>query len=537
MSRLDGWGVKSHALEPEEEFYSFDFDSEDLSGCQDPSELLVTLKQKEEDLILAAELGNALLRENGELKEQNEKLHEKYADRLEELEQGRHELQVRLEGQQSQWESQVTELEKDMRELSSEVQRLTQALRTTEREKNKMARELTEQNHQLLEQLDKAVEAERALTAEVQALKDEFQKKASFRRQDEELIHTLREQVASLSEKKLDLERQVEALCQEKTALRDSMASLHKHVSSLEEQSRQQTLQLKDCQQEVEIARGRSLHLQSQLEELQEEASLRDSSGGEVSLQSELEQSLDSMSWSQDKEQVTREVLSILKLMLPIPDCSPEEGLKDIQNQQDSLLVMLSQIKKMAQRLAQCHSSQELNHSSVLQKRIPCENQNLIQQLQDQNALPGKEDSELMLCAERMKADEILQQAIWDRDEAIGKKNAMENELIKCKNEMMSLNNQLLEAIQRKLELSQELEAWQDDIQVIINQQLKTQQQTDQAQRKNSVSTGTGRLSFLRRPSTPTLRTRHLSSTSSQASEPRRTPAHWKEWLKGGKLG
>nr|XP_015223326.1 PREDICTED: bicaudal D-related protein 1-like isoform X3 [Lepisosteus oculatus] len=439
MSRLDGWGVKSHALEPEEEFYSFDFDSEDLSGCQDPSELLVTLKQKEEDLILAAELGNALLRENGELKEQNEKLHEKYADRLE------------------------------------------------------------------------AVEAERALTAEVQALKDEFQKKASFRRQDEELIHTLREQVASLSEKKLDLERQVEALCQEKTALRDSMASLHKHVSSLEEQSRQQTLQLKDCQQEVEIARGRSLHLQSQLEELQEEASLRDSSGGEVSLQSELEQSLDSMSWSQDKEQVTREVLSILKLMLPIPDCSPEEGLKDIQNQQDSLLVMLSQIKKMAQRLAQCHSSQ--------------------------NALPGKEDSELMLCAERMKADEILQQAIWDRDEAIGKKNAMENELIKCKNEMMSLNNQLLEAIQRKLELSQELEAWQDDIQVIINQQLKTQQQTDQAQRKNSVSTGTGRLSFLRRPSTPTLRTRHLSSTSSQASEPRRTPAHWKEWLKGGKLG
>nr|XP_015223324.1 PREDICTED: bicaudal D-related protein 1-like isoform X1 [Lepisosteus oculatus] len=465
MSRLDGWGVKSHALEPEEEFYSFDFDSEDLSGCQDPSELLVTLKQKEEDLILAAELGNALLRENGELKEQNEKLHEKYADRLE------------------------------------------------------------------------AVEAERALTAEVQALKDEFQKKASFRRQDEELIHTLREQVASLSEKKLDLERQVEALCQEKTALRDSMASLHKHVSSLEEQSRQQTLQLKDCQQEVEIARGRSLHLQSQLEELQEEASLRDSSGGEVSLQSELEQSLDSMSWSQDKEQVTREVLSILKLMLPIPDCSPEEGLKDIQNQQDSLLVMLSQIKKMAQRLAQCHSSQELNHSSVLQKSIPCENQNLIQQLQDQNALPGKEDSELMLCAERMKADEILQQAIWDRDEAIGKKNAMENELIKCKNEMMSLNNQLLEAIQRKLELSQELEAWQDDIQVIINQQLKTQQQTDQAQRKNSVSTGTGRLSFLRRPSTPTLRTRHLSSTSSQASEPRRTPAHWKEWLKGGKLG
>ena len=32
---------------------------------------------------------------------------------------------------------------------------------------------------------------------------------------------------------------------------------------------------------------------------------------------------------------------------------------------------------------------------------------------------------------------------------------------MRSKNEMMSLNNQLLEAIQRKLVLSQELEAWQ----------------------------------------------------------------------------
>ena len=35
----------------------------------------------------------------------------------------------------------------------------------------------------------------------------------------------------------------------------------------------------------------------------------------------------------------------------------------------------------------------------------------------------------------------------------------MEVELVRSKNEMMSLNNQLLEAIQRKLVLSQELEA------------------------------------------------------------------------------
>ena len=34
-------------------------------------------------------------------------------------------------------------------------------------------------------------------------------------------------------------------------------------------------------------------------------------------------------------------------------------------------------------------------------------------------------------------------------------------ELTKCKKDIMSLNNQLLDAIQQKLNLSQQLEAWQ----------------------------------------------------------------------------
>lgn len=41
------------------------------------------------------------------------------------------------------------------------------------------------------------------------------------------------------------------------------------------------------------------------------------------------------------------------------------------------------------------------------------------------------------------------------------RKNAMELELAKCKMDMMSLNSQLLDAIQQKLNLSQQLEAWQ----------------------------------------------------------------------------
>lgn len=40
------------------------------------------------------------------------------------------------------------------------------------------------------------------------------------------------------------------------------------------------------------------------------------------------------------------------------------------------------------------------------------------------------------------------------------RKKAMEAELLRSKTEMMSLNNQLLEAVQKRLELSLEVEAW-----------------------------------------------------------------------------
>lgn len=71
-----------------------------------------------------------------------------------ELEQGKHELRLKLEGCQSQWESQVSDLEKDARELSSQVERLTGALAEAERDKSRAQRERDESTQRLREQLD-----------------------------------------------------------------------------------------------------------------------------------------------------------------------------------------------------------------------------------------------------------------------------------------------------------------------------------------------------------------------------------------------
>ncbi|KAK6295916.1 hypothetical protein J4Q44_G00336290 [Coregonus suidteri] len=513
MAQLGEWSFKPKKVEVElEDDFYFDYDAEEISDYQDPNELLAALKQKEEEVLLAAQLGNALLLENRQLKEQSNKLNEQYADKLEELEQGRHDLRVKLEGCQSGWVSQVGDLERDVRDLSGQVDRLTQALTDAEMDKTRFQEEHREHTQRLREQLSTAMEVERAMTSELHTLKLELRQKGHHNRpQDEELLSAMREQVERLSQKEQALEERLECVCQENADLRDSLASLHTHLALQDQHNQQQSQQLAEAWQEAAAARGRSQKLQVQVEELQEEVSLQDrSSHGKTSLLSELETSLDTMGLGHDREQMTQEVLSILELLRPLTRVvkTPERS-EFIGQEEGDLQAMLLQLKGVAQKLA--------NHT-----HIP--------QLQEENA-------ELRLrLGNRQEEEEMAQQAIRDRDEAIAKKNLMEAELVKSKNDMMCLNNQLLEAIQRKLELSQELEAWQDDIQIIINQQLRTQQQSEQVQKKPASNP----MSFWRRPSTASSTRPHQPSsspaswTSEAGQEKPQSP--WRDWLRRGKV-
>ena len=69
------------------------------------------------------------------------------------LEQGRHELRLKLTSCQLQWESQVGELERDVSELRAQVERLTQAVDEAEREKGQAQQHHAEHAQRLREQL------------------------------------------------------------------------------------------------------------------------------------------------------------------------------------------------------------------------------------------------------------------------------------------------------------------------------------------------------------------------------------------------
>lgn len=82
MDQLDAWSFTSRGMDVEEDFY-FPYRPQEIADYQNPAELVAALKQKQEEVILAAQLGNALLLENRQLKDQCGKLHEQYADKLE----------------------------------------------------------------------------------------------------------------------------------------------------------------------------------------------------------------------------------------------------------------------------------------------------------------------------------------------------------------------------------------------------------------------------------------------------------------------
>lgn len=65
------------------EDYIYDVESRSLEPSADPEDVYAQLQQKEKDLILAAELGKALLEKNEELSRQNERLAEDYSQKLE----------------------------------------------------------------------------------------------------------------------------------------------------------------------------------------------------------------------------------------------------------------------------------------------------------------------------------------------------------------------------------------------------------------------------------------------------------------------
>ncbi|XP_069850846.1 BICD family-like cargo adapter 1 isoform X3 [Dipodomys merriami] len=436
---------------------------------QDP-ELLSVIRQKEKDLVLAARLGKALLERNQDMSRQYEQMHKELTDKLEHLEQEKHELRRRFENREGEWEGRVSELESDVKQLQGELERQQVHLREADREKTRAVQELSEQNQRLLDQLSRASEVERQLSMQVHALREDFREKNSSTNQHIIRLESLQ---AELHQSQLELQevrlsyRQLQVKVEELTEERSLQSSAATSTSLLSEI--EQSMEAEELEQEREQLRLQLWEAYCQVRYLCSHLRGNDSADSAVSTDSSMDESSETSSAKDVPAGSLRTALSELKrLIQSIVDGMEPTSSRRIDD--DSLEEQIRQTSEDSRALRELMEGERGKLRQSLEELQRLHSQVTLLSV-EMTALKEERDR-LRVTSEDKEPREQLQKAIRDRDEAIAKKNAVELELAKCKMDMMSLNSQLLDAIQQKLNLSQQLEAWQDDMHRVIDRQL-----------------------------------------------------------------
>ncbi|KAI5094892.1 BICD family-like cargo adapter 1 [Silurus meridionalis] len=509
---------------------------EELVINEQDADLLALFRQKEKDLVLAAKLGKALLERNQDLTKQYEKMTKDLNEKLENLEQEKHELRQRLERREGEWEGRVAELETDVQQLKGELEKHKIQLREADRDKTRTITELSEQNHSLLERLRRAADVERQLCTQVHSLRDDFREKNISKNHHMTQLESLQAEIKILSKHKQDLERCLTTLHEENEQLQSTVDNLKERTLVLEKLCHEKDLQASDClnyslrQNHLELQEVRLSHrqLSVRLAEMTEERSLQGFSSNSRSLLCEIEQSMEQEELEQEREQVHTYTYThtyihtyIYIYIYRVARCEIEQSMEqeELEQEREQLRLQLweayCQIRSICSQLRgnditdsalSTDSSMDESSETSSAKDVPMgslqssllELRRLTQNLLDANestiallsleVCSSREENERLRASEVQEPSEQLQNAIRDRDDAIVKKKAVEMELAKCKVDIMSLNSQLLDAIQQKFNLSQQLEAWQDDVLRLLDQQLMDKHQGEWRDSRNTFS-------------------------------------------------
>ncbi|XP_074528117.1 BICD family-like cargo adapter 2 isoform X3 [Halichoeres trimaculatus] len=342
----------------------------------------------ETDLILAAELGQALLEKNEELAaslEQSER-------EVETLQQEKHVLQRKLEMNQLEFGQREAELTADLAALRAELERHHSQGRDRRRDESEQLTQLSNHNQRLVEQLSEAVTLEHTLRTELRSLREEM---------DE--------------------------------------SSFSRNINST---------QLDNIQGENRVLLGRLSHMEAQLRASQEDSDrLRLERGTLRERLLELQTKL--------REKEAEKALNL-----------GEESILDSTNTEP--LSLLSEIQQTQAKEAL------LAHSNVLQAKDE-EIQELQQEVQSQR-------EEL----ESLREEITLLRNGPDKPSY----STLESELATVRQEKETLTQQLLNTIQHKVALSQELDAWQEDMRLVINQQVQQQKERKAETQQDKENTG-----------------------------------------------
>ncbi|XP_037955896.1 bicaudal D-related protein homolog [Teleopsis dalmanni] len=254
------------------------------------------LQQKESDILLAAELGKALLEKNEELVKQQEKLIGDYSSKIEKLEQEKHVLRQKLAIAEEESDQRVLELQSDLSELKDKLQAQDNAIRQAEKEKTVLIDELTHQNTRLTEQIQEAHATEMKLMSQIQELKDQYSYRNTSLQEHVNSLETIKTELNLTTEKRHGLERQLQLAQEEKESLTSALEEASDRIHMLERHAREQETKLETTLQALERSQRENNVLSERIG-----SDSNSSAHGKKSLQFEMECDEDDSSYSEGK--------------------------------------------------------------------------------------------------------------------------------------------------------------------------------------------------------------------------------------------
>ncbi|KAJ9599610.1 hypothetical protein L9F63_009927 [Diploptera punctata] len=457
------------------------------------------------------------------------------------LEQDRHSLRRKLESTKSECDTRLLELQTDIRELTQSLAEREINLKQTEREKAVLISELTEQNQRLTNQLKESSRTEEQLTSQLQGLRDQCNLKKSSLQDHVSSLEVLRDEIHLMSEKKCELERRLQSLLSEREGLGSALDEATDRIVMLEHQAREQEIQLRQAQREMEELRATNGSLGEKVEML----SAHSNSPGPRSLLHEMEcddtnSESELITHSDQADDFRKEVWSAYQQLRTACDrlrhsrgdsiCSdlesmPSEDLSPSKLKVGLLTEIVKELSKLVHEVVSRRESRPSSSSSSgidleleLEAELHRANESLekiqrqldereeelkrkSEQIMDLTSKLSVREAELKAMKEErdtarkdlndtnLAKDEVVRKAWEVRDAAVARKNTVEVELAKTRIDVMQANSQLMEAIQQKVELSQQLEQWQMDMQSLLDDQMKSklsnQERARQAKAEN----------------------------------------------------
>ncbi|XP_045546277.1 BICD family-like cargo adapter 2 isoform X3 [Salmo salar] len=232
----------------------------------------------ETDLILAAELGQALLERNVELAEALTQ-----RDRqVEVLQQEKHVLQRRLEVCELSSQQREAELTSDLSSSLAELDRHHSREQGQKKEGNTQLTELANHNHRLVEELAEAVSAEHSLRVELRSLREEMEESSLSKTISSTQLDSTQAENRVLKERLGNMEEQLrlwqedcDRLRGERERQRDRLTDLQTNLREREAQATEALLAhstiLQDKDQEIDTLREKLCSREAELGSLREE--------------------------------------------------------------------------------------------------------------------------------------------------------------------------------------------------------------------------------------------------------------------------